>query len=85
MGGNSARVGPTFLHDYGTRVPLTTGESVAMDEAYIRESLRAPRAKARPGYPPSMPTFDDAILKARDTTALVAYAKERGGAVQKPN
>jgi cytochrome c oxidase subunit II len=68
----SARVGPTFLHDYGTQIALADGRIVTMDDAYIRESVLHPQAAARPGYPPSMPAFD-AVLGERDITALTAY------------
>ena len=45
------------------------GAEVTFDEAYVRESLLRPQARAQPGYPPSMPSFDgllrDAELDAR--------------------
>jgi mono/diheme cytochrome c family protein len=66
------RIGPSFLHDYGSQVHLDDGRVIAMNEAYIRESLFYPRAKARPGYPPSMPSFDG-LLSDREVSALVAY------------
>ncbi len=68
----SPRIGPSFLHDYGSTITLDDGSIVAMNEAYIRESIARPRAKARPGYPPTMPSFDG-ILSDRDVTAVVAY------------
>jgi len=70
----STRVGPTFLHDFGTMVPLSDGSSVKMDENYIRESLLAPQAKARPGFPPSMPSFEGQ-LKEREIEGIIAYIK----------
>lgn len=68
----SARVGPSFLHDFGSMVALADGSSVPMDEAYVRESLASPRAKARPGFPDVMPSFEG-VLTERETAALVAY------------
>lgn len=70
----TARIGPTFLGDYGQTIALADGELVTVDDAYIRESLRAPQAKARPGYPPTMPSFETA-LTPRETDALIAYLK----------
>jgi cytochrome c oxidase subunit 2 len=70
----SARVGPSLLHAFGTEVTLETGEKVAFDDAYIRESVLAPRAKARPGYPPSMPSFDG-VIAPRDLDAVVVYLR----------
>lgn len=68
----SARVGPSLLHDFGSTVELDDGRRVAMDEAYIRESVLSPRAASRPGYPPSMPSFDG-LIKPQELDALVAY------------
>lgn len=70
----SARVGPTFQHDFGTMVPLSDGSSVKMDENYIRESILYPQAKARPGYPPSMPSFEGQ-LKEKEIEGIIAYIK----------
>jgi cytochrome c oxidase subunit 2 len=68
------RVGPTFLHDYGSHVTLDDGHIIAMDDGYIRESLASPRAKARPGFPPSMPSYDG-LLSRKEETALIAYLR----------
>jgi cytochrome c oxidase subunit II len=70
----SARVGPTFLHDFGTTVPLSDGSSVQMDENYIRESVLYPQAKGRPGFPPSMPSFEGQ-LKEKEIEGIIAYIK----------
>ncbi len=70
----SARVGPSFQHAFGTNVALADGSQVAMDENYIRESLLAPQAKARPGYPPSMPSFEGQ-LKEKEIEGIIAYIK----------
>ena len=70
----SARVGPSFFHDFGTMVPLNDGTQVKMDENYIRESILYPQAKARPGYPPSMPSFEGQ-LKEKELEGIIAYIK----------
>ena len=70
----SPRIGPSFLHDYGSTVALSRGGAVAMDDAYIRESLLSPRAKARPGFPDSMPSFEG-LLRERELDALTAYLR----------
>jgi cytochrome c oxidase subunit 2 len=68
------RVGPSFLHDFGTTIALADGSTVAMNEAYIRESVLEPQAKARPGYPRSMPSFRG-LLKDHEIDALAAYIR----------
>jgi mono/diheme cytochrome c family protein len=70
----SARVGPTFLHDFGSRIVLASGDTITMDRAYIRESLMSPQAKARPGYPPTMPSFEG-LLNEREIEGLSAYVE----------
>jgi cytochrome c oxidase subunit 2 len=68
------RVGPSFFHDFGTTITLSDGSKVQMDENYIRESLMSPQAKARPGYPPSMPSFEGQ-LKEVEINGLIEYIK----------
>jgi cytochrome c oxidase subunit 2 len=70
----SARVGPSFKGDFGTKINLADGSSVQMDENYIRESLMSPQAKARPGFPPSMPSFEGQ-LKEKEILGVIAYIK----------
>jgi cytochrome c oxidase subunit 2 len=70
----SARVGPSWKGTFGTMVPLSDGSSVKMDEDYIRESIFKPQAKSRPGFPPSMPSFEGQ-LKDREIEGLIAFIK----------
>jgi len=70
----SARVGPTWKATFGTMVPLTDGTQVKMDESYIRESMIYPQAKSRPGFPPSMPSFEGQ-LKENEILGIIAYIK----------
>ena len=70
----SQRVGPSWKATFGTMVPLADGTSVKMDENYIRESILYPQAKSRPGFPPSMPSFEGQ-LKEKELEGLIAYIK----------
>jgi cytochrome c oxidase subunit 2 len=70
----SPRVGPSWKATFGTDVPLTDGTTVKMDENYIRESILYPQAKSRPGFPPSMPSFEGQ-LKEKELEGLIAYIK----------
>ncbi|HEU4611956.1 MAG TPA: c-type cytochrome, partial [Kofleriaceae bacterium] len=70
----SPRVGPSFKGTFGTDVPLNGGGTVKMDENYIRESLMSPQATARPGFPPSMPSFEGQ-LKEKEIEGVIAYIK----------
>jgi cytochrome c oxidase subunit 2 len=89
----TARVGPTWAsHDWGQEVPMciasytcSQATPVKIDEAYIRESIEYPQAKARqhdPAYPPSMPSMLGQ-LKEKEIQALIAYIKAlKTGAVK---
>jgi cytochrome c oxidase subunit 2 len=69
------RVGPTWKSpDWGKEVQMSDGKMVVMDENYVRESIMAPTAKSRPGYPPSMPSFEGQ-LKPKEIDGLIAYIK----------
>ncbi|HMG54256.1 MAG TPA: cytochrome c oxidase subunit II, partial [Kofleriaceae bacterium] len=70
----SPRVGPSWKAVFGTTVALSDGSSVKMDENYIRESMLAPQAKSRPGFPPSMPSFEGQ-LKEKEIEGLIAFIK----------
>ena len=70
------KVGPSFKDDFGTDVHLSDGTTVKMNEDYIRESLMSPQAKARPGFPPSMPSFAGQ-LKERQILGIIEFLKKQ--------
>jgi cytochrome c oxidase subunit II len=72
----SARVGPSFKAPatWGTMISLADGSQVKMDENYLRESMMSPQAKARPGFPPSMPSFEGQ-LKENEIMGIIALIK----------
>jgi cytochrome c oxidase subunit 2 len=70
----SAKIGPSFKGVFGSQITLANGASVTVDENYLRESILNPQAKARPGFPPSMPSFEGQ-LKEKELTGLVEFIK----------
>lgn len=70
----SKNVGPTFLGLFGRTEVLKSGQSITVDENYLRESMLTPTAKVVAGYDPVMPTFQG-ILKNVDIDGLIAYIK----------
>jgi cytochrome c oxidase subunit 2 len=69
------RVGPSFKQpDWNKMIGLSDGTTVKMDENYIRESIFSPQAKARPGYPPSMPSFEGQ-LKEKEVDGIIAFLR----------
>ncbi len=59
---------------FGKQVLLSTGETVTVDDAYLRESIVSPTAKVVAGYQPVMPTFQGQ-LNEEQLIALVAYVR----------
>ena len=70
----SKNVGPTFLGLMGRSEVLKSGQTIVVDENYLRESMLNPMAKVVAGYDPVMPTFQG-ILKNVDIDGLIAYIK----------
>jgi cytochrome c oxidase subunit 2 len=67
-------IGPTWLRDYRSMVPLADGETVLADEAYLTESMMDPMARVRLGFRPVMPSYQG-LLSAAETGALVEYIR----------
>jgi cytochrome c oxidase subunit II len=70
----SKMVGPSFCQLYGEPAVLNTGDTITVDENYIRESILEPQAKARAGYRKVMPTYQGQ-LKDEEINAIIAYIK----------
>jgi cytochrome c oxidase subunit II len=66
--------GPVLKGLYGKQVLITGGQTVAMDDAYIRESILNPQAKVVAGFTPIMPTFQGLVTEEQ-LLQLIAYVK----------
>ncbi len=66
--------GPTFQGIFGRSENMQGGETITVDENYLRESILNPQAKIVEGYQPVMPTYQN-ILKDREVDALIKYLK----------
>jgi cytochrome c oxidase subunit II len=66
--------GPSLVGKFGKPEKLTTGETVVVDEGYLRESILNPQAKITAGYPPIMPTFKGLVTEEQ-LIQLLAYLK----------
>ncbi len=71
---NPAARGPNLANIYGSKVTLSTGETVTADDAFLRESILYPSAQISQGYLPIMPTFQGQISE-EGVIALVEYIK----------
>ena len=66
--------GPSLNAIFGRTQHLQGGQTVLVDEAYIRESIVNPQSKLLEGYPPIMPTFQG-LISEEGLLQLVAYVK----------
>jgi cytochrome c oxidase subunit II len=66
--------GPVLEGLFGRTVTLQNGETVTVDEAYVRESILTPAAKVAAGFQPVMPTFQGLVTEEQ-LLELVEYIK----------
>jgi cytochrome c oxidase subunit 2 len=69
--------GPSLEGKFGTVETLQDGQTVTIDENYVRESIMTPRAKVVAGFDPVMPTFQG-IVSEEQVLQLIAYVKSLG-------
>ena len=75
---DSGQRGPALDGLWGGKVTLSTGETVAADAEYVRESILNPGAKIVKGYQLLMPTYKTQ-LTPEQVNELVEYVKTLGG------
>jgi cytochrome c oxidase subunit 2 len=73
--------GPVLEGLFGKTVRLQSGETVTVDEAYVRESILMPSAKITAGFQPIMPTFQGLVTEEQ-LLALIEYVKSLHGLPQ---
>jgi cytochrome c oxidase subunit 2 len=66
----TAHIGPSWAGDYGSRVLLSDGQQIVVDDAYLTESMMDPNARVRQSFQPVMPSYFG-VLSAPETAALV--------------
>ena len=75
--------GPTLAGIFGKQQPLQSGQTVTVDEGYLRESIVNPQAKLVVGFGPIMPTFQGQISEDQ-LVQLIAFMKSLQGAGETP-
>jgi len=73
-GNTQGKAGPSFAKTFGTQQKLASGETITVDENYIRRSILEPLAQVRAGFQPVMPTYQGR-LRDNEIDALIAYIK----------
>ena len=75
--GDATARAPLLTNLYGQTARLDSGETVKVDDNYIRQSILNPQAQIVAGYKPIMPTFQGQ-LDEEQVLQLVAYIKSLG-------
>ena len=60
---------------WGTQQALTSGESVEVNEDFVRQSIMDPRSQVAQGFSPVMPQIN---LTEPEINALIAYVRSLG-------
>ena len=66
--------GPSLANVYGSKLTLTSGSPVLVDEGYLRQAILNPSAHITQGYAPIMPTYQGQISE-EGLISLVEYIK----------
>ena len=66
--------GPSLADVYGSKLTLSTGQPVLVDEAYLRQAILNPSAHITQGYAPIMPTYQGQVSE-EGLISLVEYIK----------
>ena len=66
--------GPSLVNKFGAAEQLTNGQTVTVDDSYLRESILTPQQKIVAGYQPLMPTYQG-LMSEEDVLRLIAYVK----------
>src|SRR6201991_2942283 len=72
--GNAAARGPNLAGVYGSKLTLTDGSQVLVNDAYLRDAILNPSQHITAGYAPIMPTYQGQISE-EGLIDLVEYIK----------
>jgi cytochrome c oxidase subunit 2 len=72
--GNAAARGPNLAGVYGSRLTLTDGSQVLVNDAYLRDAILNPSQHVTAGFAPIMPTYQGQISED-GLIDLVEYIK----------
>jgi cytochrome c oxidase subunit 2 len=72
--GSATARGPNLAGVYGSKLQLTTGSQVLVNDAYLRDSILNPSQHITAGYAPIMPTYQGQISED-GLIDLVEYIK----------
>jgi len=74
---------PSLVGLFGKTVEIERGQTITVDEAYLRESILSPQAKVAAGYQPIMPTFQG-LVSEDQLLQLIEYIKSTANKNEAP-
>ncbi len=72
--GKPGAIGPNIVGAFGSLRELESGDTVRMDEAYVRNSMLNPNDHIAKGYPPAMSSFKGTLTPAQMNN-IISYLK----------
>jgi mono/diheme cytochrome c family protein len=75
--GDGRGPGPSLVGVYGQSIALASGETVIVDDQYIRTSILDPNANVHAGYTPIMPSYAGRVSE-EELSLLVEYIRWLG-------
>jgi len=75
--GDAQGRGPVLQGLFGKTQNLQSGETITVDEAYVRESILTPGARITAGFQPIMPAFQG-LVSEEQLLELIEYVKALG-------
>ncbi|HUX45197.1 MAG TPA: cytochrome c oxidase subunit II [Terracidiphilus sp.] len=66
--------GPSLANVYGSKLRLANGQSITVDDSYLRQAILEPSQHVTQGYVPIMPTYQGQISE-EGVISLVEYIK----------
>ena len=74
--------GPSLVGQFGKPQKLRDGQSLMVDETFLRQAITQPNSMPIPNYAPVMPSFQGQ-LNEEQILQLIAYVKSLGGEERK--
>jgi cytochrome c oxidase subunit 2 len=74
--------GPSLAGAFGKPVKLRDGQTLVVDEGFLRRAITVPNSMPLPNYPPVMPSFQGQ-LNEEQILQLIAYIKTLGAEERK--
>ncbi|HWS54284.1 MAG TPA: cytochrome c oxidase subunit II, partial [Pyrinomonadaceae bacterium] len=75
--GGPAGRGPNLYGLFGKQQPLQNGQTVTVDETYVRQSILNPQGQLAAGYQAIMPTYQGQLTEEQ-VLQLIAYIRSLG-------